>query len=152
MKRIILPIAIAFLAGLLINPLVSFAQSECGGFLCSETFLATTKPLIVDAGLTSTKTSSFTGSFYVTKGGNSVSVDETTANMQGASGQSAMVVDFGGAGITAMGSIFENGNATYLTVDDVRQVVTISNMPASDPHIVGALYSVGSVVHISNGE
>lgn len=144
----ILLIGAAFICGLAWN---SRAADECG-FVCSPYSTVSTKPFLADAGFTSTQPAFFSGNLYAWRGSNSLSIDENTANMQGGSGRSAIVMDFEGAGKTSIGSLFENGNATYLTVDDVNQVITITNMPTSDPHIVNALYSVDGVLHISNGQ
>jgi hypothetical protein len=113
--------------------------------------MVATNFFIADEGFLSTKYATFAMGLNAYGGGNSVSVDFYSVFMRGNGGQSGVYLNWQGDGITAIGSIFENGNQTYLTIDDVNQVITITNMPTSDPHIVNALYSVDGAVHISGG-
>lgn len=140
----------AFFCGLAWNSHAT--TTDCTeNFECNNSFVAATKPFIANAGISSPHPAFFYGNFFASRGGNSINVAEYGVNVQGGSGQSAIVMDWGGQGVTAIGSISDNGNATYITIDDVNQLVTITNLPTSDPHVVGALYNINGVLHVSGG-
>lgn len=143
----------AFFCGLAWNSHASVPATDCGeNFECNDSWVMSTKPFIANAGISSSHPAFFYGNFFASGGGNSINVAEYGVNMQGASGQSAIAMDWqASSGVTAIGSINENGNATYITIDDVNQLVTITNLPTSDPHVVGALYNVNGVLHVSGG-
>lgn len=154
MKNLVVTITLITLAFIGGSTLTSRAAPEgcCAGMLCSESFISTSKPLIADAGFTATQSATFTNNFTATKGGNSISLTEFTANILGASGASGVAVDFETVpGVTAIGDVLANGNQTLLKVDDVQKVIILSNVPSTDPQIVGAIYSDNGVLRISGG-
>lgn len=113
--------------------------------------MVATGPFIADEGFRSTKDAYFAMGLYAETGGNGLNVDFWSIFMHGNGGQSGIYLNWHGTGITAIGSIFEEGNQTYISIDDVNQLVTITNLPTSDPHVVGALYVVDGVMRVSGG-
>lgn len=82
----------------------------------------------------------------------SVSADGLIVLIGDAAGDDATRILIGEVpGQIDIGDVAGSINSTVLTVDDVNQVVRITNVPTSDPHIVNAIYSVSGTLHISSG-
>lgn len=54
-------------------------------------------------------------------------------------------------GVLALGDAAEDNNGTLVTIDDVQQLILLTNIPTADPHVANALWSSSGTLKISAG-
>jgi hypothetical protein len=54
-------------------------------------------------------------------------------------------------GVVKIGDAGGDNNSTTVTVDDVQQLILLTNVPTSDPHVLHAVYSSSGTLKISAG-
>lgn len=76
-------------------------------------------------------------------------VDNTNSQVTLVAGNQAGMFADASTHITRVGDAIGNGNGTYISIDDMQQLIILSPLPTSDPGVVGALYQVAGAVMIS---